>query len=73
MPDPIGLGLRRRVERYILAAVANISAFPVESVREDHRLIAELGFDSLMLVDLTEDISKEWPQVGTLPYETLPE
>jgi len=73
MPNPIGLGLRRRVERYVLAAVAHISAFPLESVRENHQLTAELGFDSLMLVDLAEDISKEWPQAGMLSYETLPE
>ena len=72
-PDAIGAGLRRQVERSVLASVAQISAFPPDSVRLDHQLTAELGFDSLMLVDLAEDMGKEWPQAGKLPFESLPE
>ena len=34
-------------------------------------LTAELGFDSLMLVDLDEDIGKRWPEAGGLPDHRL--
>lgn len=72
-PAMIAQGLRAEVERQVLASVANISAFPAGSLRLEHQLTAALGFDSLMLVDLAEDIGRQWPQAETLPYETLPE
>jgi hypothetical protein len=31
-----------------------------------------LGFDSLMLVDLDEDLRTQWPNIGGLPFDTLP-
>lgn len=67
-----GTELRHQVEQYILASVADISAFPPNRLRTDQRLVGELGFDSLMLADLEEDIRKQWPQASKLPFESLP-
>lgn len=73
MPDAIGGGLRPQVELHVLTCVAQISAYPLESITLDQQLTADLGFDSLMLADLAEDIGKQWPQAGKLPLESLPE
>ncbi|MEV7617191.1 aminotransferase class I/II-fold pyridoxal phosphate-dependent enzyme [Streptomyces sp. NPDC089799] len=46
----------------VLAHVARISAFPVGHLCGDHRLIDDLGFDSLMLTDLFTALSRDWPR-----------
>lgn len=63
---------RRDIESRILASVARISAFPETTLRLDQVLTEGLGFDSLMLVDLDEDIRTQWPNIGGLPFDTLP-
>jgi 8-amino-7-oxononanoate synthase len=55
----------------ILTSVARISAFPKQTLKPEQALINDLGFDSLMLVELDVDISAAWPQVGSLPREML--
>ncbi|MGQ0504148.1 MAG: type I polyketide synthase, partial [Myxococcaceae bacterium] len=55
------------VEEKVLASVARISAFPQSTLRLDQTLVDELGFDSLMLVELDGDIGKAWPSIGGLP------
>jgi 8-amino-7-oxononanoate synthase len=63
---------RHDIESHILASVARISAFPETTLRLDQVLTEGLGFDSLMLVDLDEDIRTKWPNIGGLPFDTLP-
>jgi 8-amino-7-oxononanoate synthase len=53
----------------ILASVARISAFPEGTLKLEQSLTGELGFDSLMLVELDSDIGKAWPKLGGLPRE----
>ena len=42
------------VERIVLAAVARASAYPLEALDPSMELMDQLGFDSMMLADLTE-------------------
>lgn len=60
---------RPRVASLVMASVARISAFPVATLKVEQTLVGELGFDSLMLVELDTDIGKSFPQVGGLPRE----
>ena len=57
------------VREKVLASVARISAFPVGALKLDQTLVGDLGFDSLMLVELDGDIGKAWPTLGGLPRE----
>ncbi len=57
------------VKPRILASVARISAFPEGTLKLEQSLTGELGFDSLMLVELDQDIGKAWPKLGGLPRE----
>ncbi|HET9752490.1 MAG TPA: SDR family NAD(P)-dependent oxidoreductase, partial [Myxococcales bacterium] len=60
-----------RVASAILASVARISAFPVEAIKPSQTLAADLGFDSLMTVELDGDINKAFPGAGGLPRSLL--
>src|SRR5262249_40225463 len=59
------------VGRKILGFVSRISAFPVEALKTSQTLAGELGFDSLMTVELDGDIQKAWPGIGGLPRTLL--
>lgn len=61
--------LRPQVQSKVLASVARISAFPASTLKLDQTLVGELGFDSLMLVELDGDMAKAFPQLGGLPRE----
>ncbi len=60
-----------KVEATVLAEVSRISAFPQATLKLEQSLTDELGFDSLMLVELDQSLSKAWPGVGGLPREML--
>jgi 8-amino-7-oxononanoate synthase len=62
---------RSDVAREILGFVSRISAFPVEAVKPSQTLAGELGFDSLMTVELDSDIQKTFPEAGGLPRSLL--
>ncbi len=66
---PAKVDPRPEVEAKVLASVARISAFPVATLKTQQTLVGELGFDSLMLVELDTDIGKAFPRVGGLPRE----
>jgi 8-amino-7-oxononanoate synthase len=53
----------------VVETVARISAFPKETLKKEQTLVGELGFDSLMLVELDSAVGKTWPQLGGLPRE----
>lgn len=42
-------------------AVASVSAFPVDALADEQQLARDLGFDSLMFVDLAADLQKRIP------------
>src|SRR5207253_3879670 len=48
-----------------------ISAFPVEAIKPAQTLVGDLGFDSLMTVELDGDVTKAFPAVGGLPRSLL--
>ena len=60
-----------RVGKTILASVARISAFPLEAIKPTQTLAGDLGFDSLMTVELDGDIHKAFPGAGGLPRSLL--
>jgi 7-keto-8-aminopelargonate synthetase-like enzyme/NAD(P)-dependent dehydrogenase (short-subunit alcohol dehydrogenase family)/acyl carrier protein len=64
LPDP-----RAGVQAQVMASVARISAFPAATLKAEQTLVGELGFDSLMLVELDADVGKAFPQLGGLPRE----
>jgi acyl transferase domain-containing protein/7-keto-8-aminopelargonate synthetase-like enzyme len=60
---------RPQAQSKVLEAVARISAFPIASLKNEQTLVGELGFDSLMLVELDQSIGKAFPALGGLPRE----
>src|SRR3989449_76054 len=60
-----------RVGKTILASVARISAFPLEAIKPSQTLVGDLGFDSLMTVELDADVNKAFPGAGGLPRNLL--
>ncbi|HXN55795.1 MAG TPA: SDR family NAD(P)-dependent oxidoreductase, partial [Myxococcales bacterium] len=63
--------LRAEVARQILGFVSRISAFPVAAVKTAQTLAGDLGFDSLMTVELDGDIQKAFPSAGGIPRTLL--
>ena len=55
------------VETQVLDVVARVSAFPRASVKAEQRLIGDLGFDSLMSVELSSKLSEAFAGLGGLP------
>ena len=53
------------------ASVSRISAFPAGALKTSQTLGSELGFDSLMTVELDADLQKSWPGLGSLPRNLL--
>ncbi len=67
---PVTNGVNRDdVHAKVTSFVSRISAFPVTALKAEQTLTGELGFDSLMLVELDADIGKAWPTLGGLPRE----
>jgi 8-amino-7-oxononanoate synthase len=63
--------LRAEVSRLVLGSVSRISAFPIEALKTTQTLAGDLGFDSLMTVELDGDIQKAFPAAGGLPRSLL--
>ncbi len=57
------------VQARVFSSVARISAFPIATLKREQTLVGELGFDSLMLVELDGDVGKAFPALGGLPRE----
>ncbi|HEX4382516.1 MAG TPA: aminotransferase class I/II-fold pyridoxal phosphate-dependent enzyme [Myxococcales bacterium] len=72
-PEPVARTLEseEKIATAILSSVARISAFPVEAVQRTQTLVGDLGFDSLMTVELDGDITKAFAGVGALPRSLL--
>jgi acyl transferase domain-containing protein/7-keto-8-aminopelargonate synthetase-like enzyme/NAD(P)-dependent dehydrogenase (short-subunit alcohol dehydrogenase family) len=55
----------------VLAAVARASSYPLHALRPEMKLGDDLGFDSMMVADLAEELSKVIPGVQGIPREIL--
>ena len=51
----------------VLAIVSKVSAFPVDAIRDEQRLLDDLGFDSLMLAELSTKIGDVVPGFPGIP------
>ncbi len=51
----------------VLAVVAKVSAFPLDALRVEQRLLDDLGFDSLMLAELSTRLGESIPGFGGIP------
>ena len=60
-----------QVEAKLLELVSKVSAFPKHNLSLQQTLVGNLGFDSLMLVELDEAFAKAFPDIGRLPREML--
>ncbi len=67
--EPAKKDIRPEVQGKVLEAVARISAFPLQTLKLEQTLVGELGFDSLMLVELDQSVGKNFPSLGGLPRE----
>ncbi len=54
----------REVRGRVVAAVANAGSYASERLRGDQLIMADLGFDSLMVVDLLTDLAKAFPALA---------
>ncbi len=66
---PAVADVRPQAQAKVLESVARISAFPLGSLKNEQTLVNDLGFDSLMLVELDQSIGKAFPVLGGLPRE----
>ncbi|TVR02126.1 MAG: aminotransferase class I/II-fold pyridoxal phosphate-dependent enzyme [Deltaproteobacteria bacterium] len=57
------------LEEGLLDAVARVSAYPRDAVRIEMRLVEDLGFDSMMVSDLGEELMKLVPGMKGIPRE----
>lgn len=52
---------RAAIEMAVLQAISEVSAFPVQTLRKEYTLMGDLGFDSLMLVKLHQELPRRFP------------
>ncbi|MFZ5479924.1 MAG: aminotransferase class I/II-fold pyridoxal phosphate-dependent enzyme [Myxococcota bacterium] len=59
------------VRARVLKVIAKVSAFPVDSLRGEQRLLNDLGFDSLMAAELSTKLTEEVPGFGGIPRSLI--
>ena len=55
------------VRARVLRVVAKVSAFPADALKSEQRLLDDLGFDSLMVNELAQKLTEDFPGFGGLP------
>jgi 8-amino-7-oxononanoate synthase len=55
----------------VLAVVSKVSAYPLAALRASMRLVDDLGFDSLMIGDLSAGLAERFPGLGGIPQSVL--
>ncbi len=55
----------------VAGVVARVSSYPRASLRPDQALLDDLGFDSLMVADLSTGLADAFPGLGGLPQELM--
>ncbi|MEW6994408.1 beta-ketoacyl synthase N-terminal-like domain-containing protein [Colwelliaceae bacterium MEBiC 14330] len=58
-------------KEYILRQIAEITKIPLNKVNTNGHLVGELGFDSIMVVDLRERLNKKYPDISEIPFNVL--
>ncbi len=72
--SPGGGGLSpEELAAQVMAAVSAVSAFPEDALRPEQKLATDLGFDSLMFVDLATRVQDAFPELGGIPQTLLSE
>lgn len=51
----------------VLRVVAKVSAFPADALKNEQRLLDDLGFDSLMVNELATRLTEDFPGFGGIP------
>ncbi|NJC73164.1 aminotransferase class I/II-fold pyridoxal phosphate-dependent enzyme [Planosporangium thailandense] len=69
--EPAGSSVPAPTADALMAAIASAGAYPEDSLRPDQALVDDLGFDSLMLLELEEHLAKAYPGLDRLPDELL--
>src|SRR5205085_12374081 len=59
------------VRKRVLELVAQVTASPVDSLKPEHRLGTELGFDSLMATEIYASLIENFPEARKLPQEIM--
>lgn len=59
------------VRARVLALVSKVSAFPVDALRENAKLLEDLGFDSLMANELSTRLTEVFPGFPGIPRALL--
>lgn len=57
------------VTERLLAAIARVSDFPPDVLGPDQALVDDLGFDSLLVAELAEQLAHDWPGLPPLTSE----
>lgn len=57
------------IEHAVRMAVAKASAYPAESLNGGMKLMEDLGFDSMMITDLVEELTRTVPGLTGVPRE----
>lgn len=64
---PVAAATEETVEQRVIRIVSKVSAFPVESLRVQQKLMDDLGFDSLMANELSTRLSESFPGFAGIP------
>lgn len=70
-PDKIPAKVERNLEQRFYDLLAKVSSFPIEQITPDLHLGDELGFDSLMMVEMYAGLTEAFPQASKLPQSLL--
>jgi len=57
------------IESAVKQAVAKASAYPLDALEPSMRLMEDLGFDSMMITDLIEELTRTVPGLTGIPQE----
>lgn len=60
---PAAPGGADEVMPLVLSAIAGVSAYSAEFLRAEHSFATDLGFDSLMIAEMTARLRKQWPEL----------
>jgi 8-amino-7-oxononanoate synthase len=55
------------IQARVLRVVSKVSAFPLDALRVEQKLLDDLGFDSLMLAELSTKLGEAVPGFGGIP------
>jgi 8-amino-7-oxononanoate synthase len=70
-PDKTPAKVERNLEQRFYDLLAKVSSFPIEQITPDLHLGDELGFDSLMMVEMYAGLTEAFPQASHLPQSLL--